>query len=340
MAVLNTETFGDLVANKDIIFTKGVMSIAPQARESGIFKLGIWESGQGNTKEYSEFELENFATQKDEGAQTENAEVQQGFTKTVSPIRFAKQISITWEMRKYNKYKNAVDKLTGLGKLVANRYEMDLQHRLGFGTATTYTTKEGRTRSIDTGDDFALFASAHELTGSGASYRNILANNPQLSAGSLEAMEKMNVENTLNNFGEKMVLEYDILWTTDDANTLNTAREIIKSTSKISAPNSGVINVNEGKYKHVKLSYVATDAKGANDTTKAKYWGLSSSAEEGSQLYSDLAEAPTVTALGGLTATNAENFSTDDWFFKGSGTWSIVAVVGRGNSLSKGNGDS
>jgi len=338
MAVLNTPTFGDLVANKHIIFTKGIMSIAPAARESGIFKLGTWGDGQGNTKEYSEFELENFATQKDEGAQTENAQVQQGYSKTVSPIRFAKQISITWEMRKYNKYTSAVQKLTGLGKLVTNRYEMDLQHRIGFGTATDYTTKEGKTRSIDCGDGYALYYSGHTLTGSSTTYRNILANNPQLSSGSLEAMEKMNVENTLNNFGEKMVLDYDILWTTDDANTLNTARELIKSTSKISAPNSGVINTNEGKYKHVKLAYVNTDANGANDTDKAKYWGLSSSAEEGSQLYSDLAEAPNVSALGGLTATNAENFSTDDWFFKGSGAWSIVAVVGRGNSLSKGDG--
>jgi len=338
MAVLNTPTFSDLVANKDIILTKGLMAVSPQARESGIFKLGNWADGQGNTKEYSEFEIENFATQKDEGDQTENAQVQQGYTKTVSPIRFAKQISITWEMRKYNKYQQAVQKLTGLGKLVGNRYEMDLQHRITFGTATSYTTKEGQTRSIDCGDDFALYYSAHTLTGSATTYRNILANNPQLSAGGLEAMEKMNVENTLNNFGEKMVLDYDILWTTDDANTLNTARELLLSTAKISAPNEGVINVNEGKYKHVKLSYVATDANGANDTTKAKYWGLSSSSEEGSQLYSDLAEAPNVTALGGLTSSNAENFSTDDWFFKGSGAWSIVAVVGRGNSLSKGDG--
>jgi len=338
MAVLNTVTQSDLVANKHILFIKGLMAIPAQARESGIFKLGIWEDGQGNTKEYSEFEIENFATQKDEGDQTENAQVQQGYTKTVSPIRFAKQISITFEMRKFNKYEKAVNKLKGLGKLVGNRYEMDLQHRITFGTATSYTTKEGKTRDISTGDTLALYSTAHTLTGSSTTYRNILANNPQISAGSLEAMEKMNVENTYNNFGEKMVLEFDILWTTDDANTLNTARELLKSTSKLSAPNDGTLNVNEGKYKHVKLSYVATTAAGANDTTKAKYWGLSSSEEEGSQIYSDIAEAPNVTTLGGLTSTNAENFSTDDWFFKGSGMWSIVAVSGRGNSISKGDG--
>jgi len=337
MAVLNTVTFSDLVANKDLILNKGLMSIRPEARESGIFKLGTWETGQSNQKEYTEFELENFATEKDEGDQAENALAQQGYSKTVSPIRFQKQISITWEMRKYNKYQEAIKKLTALGKLVANRYEMDLQHRLGFGTATSMTTKEGRTRDLSTGDTLALYSTAHTLTGSSSTYRNILANNPQLSAGALEAMEKLVVENTLNNFGEKMALEYDILWTTDDANTLNTARELIKSTSKISAPNEGVINVNEGKYKHVKLSYVATDASGQVDTDKAKYWGLSSNMEEGSQLYSDLAEAPTVTSP--VSGTNAEIFSTDDWLFKGSGSWSIVAVVGRGNTISKGNGD-
>jgi hypothetical protein len=338
MSQLNTATYPDLVANKDIIWVKGVMSVQKTAEESGIWKVDSWGSNTGDVREYSELELEEYAKTKDESSDAEQAKTTQGHSKTVSPIRFGLDISISWEYRNRNKYQTASRELTQLGRTVANRRELDLQHRIGFGTATTYTNLDGNSIDISTGDSLATFSTAHTLTQSSSTYRNILANNPQLSRGSLESMEQMIKENTLNNFGTKMTVTYDILWIADDANTENTAREILNSTASPAAPNSGVVNVNQGKYKLVVLKLVNTTALGAPDTDKNKYWGLAASGENGAQMYLSVEQQPILdmpTSLG----TNAEEFSSEDISVRGRGSHAIVTVVGRGITLSKGNGD-
>jgi len=336
MATLNTASYPDLTAQGDIEFTTGVASVDANARSSGIWKTSIWIDGTGNTKVFSEFDAEEYARKKDEGAQASQAVFQQGYSLTVAPIRFGLDTAITYEMRKDNKYEEITNMFTDLGAQCANRIELDLTHRITFGTAITYTNLDGDTISIDTGDDFALFYSAHTLTGSSDTYRNILANNPQVSTGALEAMEKMNVENTLNNLGQKKALKYDIIYTTDDPNTGNTVAEILQSTAKISAPNAGVKNIYQAKYRHVVLPLIATDASGNVDSTKAKYWGLASSSAKGAQLKFALREAPNMTAAS--PNSNSEEFSTEDWKYKGRARYAIGSVVGRGITLSKGDG--
>lgn len=326
MANLNTITLPDLVANKDILFLKGADSVRSAARDSGIWNVDEWGFGVGDVREYSEFDLEEYASQKDEDDDAVAAKVQQGFTKTVSPIRFGNNIGITWEMRKRNKYMDIEKKLTNLGKMVKNRMELDLQHRLTFGGDTTYTTKEGNSRDISTGDGLSLFNSAHTLTGSSDTYRNRVSGDPQFSRGALEQAEKLGEEQTKNNFGEKMAIEYDILWSTKDPNTVNTIKEVLRSTASPAAPNEGVLNVNMGKYKHVMLPRVATTSNGAVDTTKAKFWGLASS--DGNSMFLSIEEEPNSQAP--TPNSNADEFTTDTWFFKGRSSYAIVSVVGRG----------
>jgi len=146
----------------------------------------------------------------------------------------------------------------------------------------------------------------------------------------------MGVENALNNMAQKVALDFDTLFTTDDPNTVNTAREILQSTAKVSAPNEGVKNVYQAKYRHVILPLIATTAAQAVDSTKAKYWGLVDSSDRGAQLYFSVEEEPNTTAP--TPGSNADEFSTDDWKFKGRTSYAIVAVVGRGITLSKGDG--
>lgn len=337
MSQLNQATLPDLVANKEIIFFKGLNSVKKTAEESGIWKVDSWGSQNGDVREYSELELEEYAKTKNESEDATQAKTTQGHSKTVSPIRFGLDISVSWELRNRNKYMRASQELTQLGRTVANRKELDLQHRIGFGTATAYTNQDGNSIDISTGDDLALFSTAHTLTQSSTTYRNILANNPQLSRGSLEAMEQLVIENTLNNFGTKMTIDYDKLYIADDSNTENTAREILNSTSSPAAPNSGVLNVNQGKYQLVVLKLVNTDADGNPDSTKNKYWGLASSGMNGAQMYLSIEQQPTLDAPS--VGTNAEEFSSEDFSFRGRGSWAIVSVVGRGITVSKGNGD-
>ena len=334
MAELNTASLRDFVKNATVIWVREADSLPEAMRNSGIYKVDSWDSGTGDTREYSEIDVEEYAHNKSESAPGDVALVQQGYTKTVSPKRRGLEISISWEMRRRNKYRETVDKLTSLARHVPNRRELDLTHRFTFGTATTYADMDGQTINISTGDTLQLFYATHTLAGSSTQYRNRLANNPQLSNGALEAMEKLIVEQTYNQLGQKKVMSFDILWTTDDPNTVNTARELLQSTAEISAPNSGVKNVYMGKYKHVILPRLATTAVGAPDSTKAKYWGIASSSA--SSAFLAIEEDNVLTAP--TPNSNGEDFSTDDWRFKCRGSYGIVIVGAAWVKMSSGDG--
>jgi hypothetical protein len=142
-------------------------------------------------------------------------------------------------------------------------------------------------------------------------------------------MEQMIVENSINQFGEKVVVSYDILWTTDDANTINTVREFLKSTAAPEATNAGVVNVYAGKYKHVVLPLVATTNTGAVDSTKAKYWGLASSTN--SQAFLGINEEPHMKPTDGNT-----EFSTEDFNMGATAGYFIVIPGARSMTFSTG----
>jgi len=149
--------------------------------------------------------LEEYADNKGESAQSERAKTQQGYTKTMKSKRVSKDIGISVEMRDQNKYQDVINRLTSLGKLVGNRMDLDLAHRITFMTALTYTDKNGDTVIIDLGDDLALASTGHTIRGSSATYRNILANNPRLSKGALQAARRLIVSDTMNQLGEKFL---------------------------------------------------------------------------------------------------------------------------------------
>lgn len=331
---LNVATISDLVRNAEILFFKGLDSVPMVARNSGIFRVDNVPNNTGNTREYSEIDQEEYAKIKAEGDQAVRARVQQGYSKVGTLQRVALDIGITYEMRNYNKYMEVISRLTNLGATAAKRMELDLQLRITFATATSYTSMEGATIDTALGDTLAWASTAHTVRGASTTYRNRLANNPVFSRGSLEAMEQMIVENSVNQFGEKVVVNYDIIWTTDDANTINTVREFLKSTAAPDATNNGVVNVYQGKYRHVILPRVAVTASGAVDSTKAKYWGLASST--GTQAVLAINEEPHLKVSN--EQGNAKDFSTEDMNFGCSAGYFICIPGGRGFTISTGDG--
>jgi len=308
MAELNTISYNDFVKLATVIWYKGVQSVKNYMIDSGMVKVMRIAENTGNTREFSEIETNEYLTYKGEGDQAARGQIQQGYSKTMTKYRVAENIGITYEMRKEN--------------------------RLGFGTATSYTDRDGRTIDISTGDGYALFYTAHTLTGSSTTYRNRLANNPRLSKGALEAMERLITEETYNHLGEKMTATFDILWTTDDPNTVNTAREYLKSTASPDASHSGVVNVYNGKYKHVILPRVATDANGAPDSSKRYYWGIASS--ELSCFYLGIWEEPHL--IPPTAGSNAEDVQTDDWEFRNRAGYGICIPGARWIKFSSGDG--
>jgi hypothetical protein len=330
---LNIATLSDFVRLADIIFMKGLDSYQPVARNSVMFRVENIPDHTGNTREYTEIDLEQYARVKNEGDQAVRARVQQGYSKVGTLYRVAHDIGITYEMRHYNKYPEVVSRLTNLGKTTARRMELDLQHRITFATSTAYTDMDGRSVDVTVGDTLALASTAHTVRASATTFRNRLANNPVFSKGALEGMELMTIQNSINQFGEKTTVNFDILWTTNDPNTVNTVREYLRSTAAPDANNAGVVNVYAGKFRHVVLPLVPTTNVGADDSTKYKYWGLASS--EMCSAYLGINEEPHMKSMA-AAGKNSEEFSTEDWNFGATAGYFIVVPGARWFSISTG----
>ena len=334
---LNTVSLGDFVKLAGVIFEKEKNSLGQEARNSGMFMYSDIANNTGNTREYSEIDQNEYARFKGEGDQAARAKVQQGYSKTLTSYRIAEDIGITYEMRSQNKYSEVTRRLTNLSRKGVNRMELDLSHRITFAYSTSYTDMDGRTVDVTTGDSLALASTVHKLKGTSTTYRNILANNPQVSKGAVEGMEKLSVEETLNQFGEKVTIPFDIIFSTDDPNMVNTIREHLQSTASIDpGSNSGVLNVYKGKYRHVVLPRLATDANGAVDSTKRRYWGIASSMY--STAHFDVWEETRLKTPANLNA--GEEFSTDDWNFGVRAGYGICIVNGVWIKISKGDGSS
>lgn len=332
---LNTATLSDFVKLADVLWTRGLNSVEQVARNSGLFVELPMGMNTGDSREFSEIDLEEYANRKKEGDQAQRAKVQQGYTKTGHLYRIAKDIGITYEMRTRNKYIEVVRRLTNLGSMAGKRMDLDLTHRITFGTATSYTDMDGETVDVSVGDGLALFATAHTVRGSAVTFRNRLAGNPAVSKSALESMEKMRKENTINQFGQKMSIPDDLIFTSDDPNTVHTVMEILRSTaSTADNKNNGVINVYQGRYRHVILPRLATDSEGNVDSAKATYWGVASSSM--STAYLGVHEEPRLKTPA--VGNNGEEFSTDDWNFGARAGYMIVVVSANWIGFSSGDG--
>ncbi len=331
---LNTSTLADFVKLADVLFVKGYTSVPQSMRGSGLVKEIPISKNTGNTREFSEIDLDEYARRKDESDQAERAQVQQGYSKTMTKYRVARDIGISQEMRDENKYPEVVSRLTGLGKQVINRMDLDLALRISFMAETSYTDMEGNTIATTTGDGYALGYSAHSIKGSSTTFRTILANNPRVSKGALEAIERLQTEECYNQFGENVQIPFDIIWSGDDSNTVNTIKEYLKSTTAPDAGVSGVINVYAGKYRHVILPRISFTAVGARNSNKRYFWGTASSAYSTFNL--GIWEEPRLKTPANLNA--GEDFATDDWNFGVRGGYGIVIVNANWARMSKGDG--
>jgi hypothetical protein len=330
---LNTSTLSDFVKLANVIWQDSYSAVPTVMRNSGLFKVTSIPKGTGDKREFSEIDLERFAKNKDEGDQASRGKIQQGYTVTMSAVRRGLDIGITKEMRDRNKYETVVSNLINLGQQVPERMELDLAHRITFGTATTYTDMDGATVSIAVGDGFQLFYTDHTLRGTSTTYRNRLASNPKVSKGALEGMERLVKEETLNQFGQKMSASFGVIWTTDDPNACNTVKEYLRATSDPTNVNNGIPNVYSSKYRHIELPMVATDANGLTDTTKRYYWGLASTDPRVNSAHLGIWEEAHM-----LTPDELGKDSTEDWDFGTRGSYGIVILNGGWIKFSSGDG--
>ncbi len=310
--MITTAQFNDLVKNAKVVWRKGYDMVPAAARQL----YDVYPTAE-MTSEHSQIDGPGFAKRKAQGDSYVIGSPKQGYSITLSQLRIGLMEEVTWEMRKFDKYREIEKKMRGLGESTAQRMELDLTHQFTFGLAgdTSYTNQDGETVYTTTGDGLAIFSDSHKITGSSDTFSNLIT--ASFSRAGLEAAEQL-FTRMFNNNGVKVVVRPDTIVTSDDPATVNAVKEFLRSQGAPDTANRSD-NVYKGKYKHLILPYLATDANGAVDTTKAGYWMLADTSH--TDAICEVSENPTFTApkVGG----NGEDFETDGWKFKSSAAYDL-----------------
>ena len=321
--------FTDLVKRN---FTYTLESMPQVMRTSGLVVEDPLEQNTWEFKRYAErLHRNQYGFRRDEGDTAQQAKVQYGYEKDLQVHTVALEVSITKRMRVAGKNQDMLDAVTNLSTVCPYSIDLDLSHRLTFAFDTSYIDRSGDTIDTTVGDGLAWASSAHTLTGSATTYNNIIAGNPQFSKASLENAQKLAVEESFNNLGEKMVVNCNIVFSTDDPNTCNQIKELLRSTADVTSDNAGTFNVYSNAMRHVEIPRIATTADGGVDTTKRKYWGIYSGND--SDFYFSSLEAPYLKTP--TDGNNGEEFSSENWNYLAGTTYGITIVTGRALKISK-----
>lgn len=316
-------------------FKKGLDTLPQVMRTSG---LVVEEAMPEHTGEYKRFaerlQRNQYASVRDEWDISKMWKVQYGYEKDLQVYTVSLEISITKRMRKAGKNQDIIDQITSLVEVCPATMDLDLSHRLTFAWSSSYTSRDGIVVDTTVGDGNPLIYSAHTLTGSATTYSNQITANPTFSKAALENAERLFVEETYNNLGEKMSMTPNVIVTTDDPTTCNQVKELMKATANINSNNSGTFNVYSDKYKHVVLPRLATTVTGAVDTSKRGYWFLASTAD--SDFYLSILEAPYLKTP--TDGNNWEEFSSENWNYLTAATYWMCIVTGRWIKGSNGSG--
>lgn len=305
-----TTQFNDLVKNAVVDWRAGYESVPEAARQ-----LYDVMDNPNLTSEHSSIDPPGFARRKSEGGSYAEGNPVQGYSRTLTKSRIGWSEKITWEMRKYDKYKKIEQMARGLGESTAQRIELDLTHLFTFGLqGSSYTNIDGETVATTTGDGVQVFSNSHTITGSSTNNDNYMGTT-SFSRTGLEEGERLFV-NMVNNNDMKVTIKPNCIVTSDEPAMLNAVSEFLKSTQVPDSADNAV-NVYRSKYTHIVLPYLATTLAGAPTSTGRYYWMLADLAHKDAIV--EFSEAPTFTAP--TPGGNGEEALTDNWFYKSAASY-------------------
>lgn len=303
-------------------------------RVKSLYTVDAIPANSGTQRIFTSYVSELYANYMAEGADATLASHAQGREKTMYMRRLGKNIEITHIARKFANTPKVITQLTSLGQFIPQRMALDCTHRFSFATATSYTDLDGKTIDTTIGDDTrAVIYTAHTLTASGSTYSNVITGNPVFSKGSFEVAKERTNTQMLDDFGNRIVMDFNTVVTSDDPATVTSVQELLRSTTNPTQNNPGVVNVHQGTFAHVILPRLATTATGAYDSTKAKYWfylavGTGSSYWDGHLgIWEDA-----------YSVAEDVSVKNDNMTLGTRGAWGLCVVTGRGITGSTGLG--
>lgn len=315
----------DLISKSFVMY----QNFEPKVAEQLFIKDTIGQ-GKGDSKRYDEVDTETFGRNMAEGEDAHKVSVALGYNKTMYMKRVAAEIDITWKMRFTGKDQDIKNKITSLNHYCPERSELDLTHVFTFATSTAYTDMDGESVDVTGGDAYQLVYATHPCKyNSSVTWRNRVANDPVFSTGALQAAETLASTNIVNNFGQTRDLNFNAIISGKDPETVRNIRKLLESTADIDQANPGVKNTYSG-YSHIVLPKLATDANGAYDSTKRRWWGLVAVGQL--QAYYGIWEENNlkVPTAGG----NGEDIHNDNWTYGARKAYGRCVVSARGLIMS------
>lgn len=324
---LNTVTFPELTDLLDRNFKTVGGMIVPVAKQ--LFITETQGPNEGEYKLLQEYDYTTYAKAKPEGQDVKRASFGVGYYIQIKMKRIGIESEITWEMRRTNKKPEVLAIMQALPYFCPQRVELDLTHILTFCTSTSYTDIDGNVVDVTVGDGNALAYASHALKFTTTTYNNIVTGNPFFSKGALELAEQITTTDILSNFGEKRVMDFNTIVTTNNPTLCNAVKQFLRSTSDNTQNNSGVVNVSQDKYRHLVLPQLNTTATGAIDTTKAHWWFLVAAGAglRGWQAYYIEWEAANMVPS---TTGNGVDVHKDVWYYNVRQAYQIGVLSGRG----------
>jgi hypothetical protein len=298
-----------------------IMLNSPMVRKESI------PLGTGATRVFTErLSTDQYASQGVSGAPAKQARVQYGYEKALSVEQHDKSVSIDPQTRLLGKYQEIIAEVTNL--VPAGRREIDLAlaHRFSFATATSYGNSGGATVDTTGADGLPMLSAVHPTSGSPRTWSNIVPGNPQFSKAALTVGLKVGVENTMDNLGQKLQADYNVILTTDDPDTVIAVKELVNATANVDSNNAGTFNYFGNGFKHIMSKRIATDKDGFRDSTKSKYWFLIS------PTFAPIVygEAMAPTAFTPAVGNNGVDFMTQNWNYLVQAQWGICMPSARG----------
>lgn len=324
---LTTVTYPELTDLLDRNFKLVGGLIVPVAKQ--LFLTDTVGAAEGELKLLQEYDTTTYAKAKPQGVDAKRASFGIGYFVTIRMKRIGIESEITWEMRRLNKKQEVMAIMQGLPHFCPQRVELDLTHKFTFATSTSYTDMDGNSVDLTVGDGLALASAVHTLRFSTVTYSNRISGDPLFSKGALEAAELLTTTDILNNFGEKRVLDFNVIVSGNNPTVCNAIKQFLGSTSDNTQNNSGVMNVNQNKYRHVILPQLNTTATGAIDSTKKNWWALLAAGQglRGWQAYYVEWEGHNFIPS---TEGNGQDVHKDIWYYNTRQAYNIGVISGRG----------
>jgi len=325
--LISSLQFPDFVDTVDRVHNKGEMLVEDLAQVRSLFIEENIPSHTGDERIYDEYDTETYARYKAEGADASKVKAIKGWNKKCEMRRFAAEIDITWEMRNVGKDQTIIRRMTSLATYCPQRMALDLTHVFTFATSTSYTDMDGETVDVAMGytTSTALVDSTHDLTGSTATYSNVITGTPYFSPGAFQVARERTNTQIVSNFNERRTYPFNTIVTGDDPATCDEVEKYLKSSTDITQNNPGVVNPGP-KFRHVVLPRLATDAQGAYDSDKAKWWFYIAVGEWQGHL--GIWESPNL--ITPTTSNNGADIHNDNWTFGTRGAYGRCTVTGKG----------